>query len=142
LNDADYKRACFQAYNRWIAQYCEPYANRLIGLGQSALRSPQEGIADLHDIKALGLRGLMMPGEAAYEHDYDHEDWNPFWEAAIELQLPLSFHILTMNAQKTRGARINFVPVDRPRLSGHHGHADLWWRVRTPSIAEGGVCRS
>jgi uncharacterized protein len=107
LEDADYKRACFQAYNRWISQYCEPYADRLIGLGQSALRTPAEGIADLREVAALGLRGLMMPGVPAYEHDYDHADWDPFWEAAIELQLPLSFHILTTQAQKTRGARIN-----------------------------------
>ncbi len=104
--DADFKRACFQAYNRWIADYCAVAPHRLLGCGQSAMRTPTEGIADLHDIEALGLRGIMMPGLPAYERDYDHHDWNPFWEAAIEMGIPLSFHILTTSAGKTRGPKM------------------------------------
>ncbi|HJU28218.1 MAG TPA: hypothetical protein VJ718_03550, partial [Candidatus Binataceae bacterium] len=49
--DPDYKKACFDAYNLWIADYCEPYPQRLIGLGQTAMRSPAEGIKDLERIK-------------------------------------------------------------------------------------------
>ncbi len=66
------------------------------------MRSPEEGIQDLKNIKALGLRGVMMPGLPAME-DYDSPIYDPFWEAAIELELPLSFHILTTRAEKTRG---------------------------------------
>ncbi len=105
-SDFDYKKACFDAYNRWIAQYCASNPVRLLGCGQSAMRTPQEGIEDLRAIKALGLRGVMMPGEPALE-DYDSEIYNPFWEAAIEMELPLSFHILTMRNSHTRGPRIN-----------------------------------
>ena len=61
--DFDYKQACFDAYNRWIAEYCSAHPDRLLGCGQTAMRSPEEGIADLHAIQALGLRGVMMPGE-------------------------------------------------------------------------------
>jgi len=104
--DFDYKKACFDAYKRWIADYCAANPARLLGCGQTAMRSVEEGIADLHAIKALGLRGVMMPGEPAVE-DYDAECYNPFWEAAIELDLPLSFHILTMKNAHTRGPRIN-----------------------------------
>jgi predicted TIM-barrel fold metal-dependent hydrolase len=104
--DFDYKKACFDAYNRWIAEYCEFEPARLLGCGQTAMRSVAEGIADLKAIKALGLRGVMMPGEPA-EADYDSEIYNPFWEAAIELELPLSFHILTGPSGPVRGPRIN-----------------------------------
>jgi len=104
--DFDYKKACFDAYNRWIAEYCSFAPNRLLGCGQTAMRSPAEGITDLKAIKALGLRGVMMPGEPA-EADYDSDIYNPFWEAAIELQLPLSFHILTGPSGAVRGPRIN-----------------------------------
>ena len=104
--DFDYKKACFDAYNRWIAEYCDANPLRLLGCGQTAMRSPEEGIADLRAIKQLGLRGVMMPGMPA-EHDYDSEIYNPFWEAAIELNLPLSFHILTMKSGPVRGPRIN-----------------------------------
>ena len=45
--DFDYKKACFDAYNRWIAEYCAPRPTRLLGVGQTAMRTPEEGIADL-----------------------------------------------------------------------------------------------
>ena len=104
--DFDYKKACFDAYNRWISNYCDANPVRLLGCGQTAMRSPQEGISDLHAIRALGLRGVMMPGEPQQE-DYDSEIYNPFWEAAIELDMPLSFHILTTRGGDVRGPRIN-----------------------------------
>ncbi|MDG2050380.1 MAG: amidohydrolase family protein [Myxococcota bacterium] len=92
--DFDYKKACFEGYNRWLAEYCEAAPDRLIGLGQVSMRSPEDGIAELESIAALGLRGVMMPGNPQQE-DYDSKIYAPFWEKSIELGLPLSFHILT-----------------------------------------------
>ena len=60
--DYDYKKACFDAYNQWVAGYCSAHPDRLIGTGQTAMRSVEEGIADLQRIKDLGLKGVMMPG--------------------------------------------------------------------------------
>lgn len=114
--DADFKHAAFTAYNRWIADYCSVAPDRLLGCGQTALRSVDEGIADLQRIAGLGLRGVMMPGEPATwsedgSGDYDDPMWDPFWQAAIDLGLPLSFHILTSRASafesRPRGPRIN-----------------------------------
>lgn len=106
-SDIDFKRACFQAYNRWITEYCSEDPTRLLGAGQTALRNVDEGIADLEDIAAAGLRGVMMPGAPGTEEDYDHPIWDPFWEAAVELGLPLSFHILTARGGGWRGPRLN-----------------------------------
>jgi predicted TIM-barrel fold metal-dependent hydrolase len=111
--DFDYKKACFDAYNRWLAGYCGAHPDRLIGLGQTAMRSPEEGIADLLAIKNLGLRGVTMPGEPAVE-DYDSPVYDEFWEASIELGLALSFHILTMRAERPRGpAMAGFLSIVR-----------------------------
>ena len=112
--DADYKKACFDAYNRWIAAYCEPHPDRLIGIGRTAMRSPAEGIEDLRAIKAAGLRGVMMPGNPVVD-DYDSAAYDDFWEAAIDLGLPLSFHILTTReSSPVRGPRTNaFLSVIR-----------------------------
>ncbi len=110
-DDADFKKACFDAYNRWIAEYCSEAPDRLLGCGQTALRSVDEGIADIAAIKAAGLRGVMMPGEPGTAEDYDDPAWDPFWQAAIDLGLPLSFHILTSRnsafSGKPRGSRLN-----------------------------------
>jgi predicted TIM-barrel fold metal-dependent hydrolase len=106
--DFEYKRACFDAYNLWIAEYCAAHPDRLLGVGQTAMRSVENGIADLEAIKRLGLRGVMMPGNPAVA-DYDHPMYDPFYAAAIELGLPLSFHILTSGEDqaRTRGPKLN-----------------------------------
>lgn len=115
--DVDYKKACFDAYNQWISQFVTADPVRLIGLGQTALRSVEEGIADLERIAALGLRGVMLPGFAGCHgdpdgpSDYDDPRWDPFWRAAGELGLPLSFHILTgshnLGEAQFRGPKMN-----------------------------------
>ena len=104
--DIDYKHACMQAYNRWITEYCSVHPDRLFGLGQTAMRTPEDGIRDLHDIKAAGLWGVMMPGVPALD-DYDSPIYDEFYEVATDLGLPLSFHILTGPGERTRGPRIN-----------------------------------
>ncbi|GIW41826.1 MAG: amidohydrolase [Candidatus Binatia bacterium] len=111
--DFDYKKACFDAYNRWIAEFCSADPERLVGIGQTAMRSPEEGIRDLERIRELGLRGVMMPGEPAVE-DYDSPAYDDFYRAAVDLGLPLSFHILTTRDKLPRGPRMNaFLSVIR-----------------------------
>ncbi|HVN90141.1 MAG TPA: amidohydrolase family protein [Candidatus Binataceae bacterium] len=107
--DPDYKKACFDAYNLWIADFCAPHPDRLLGLGQTAMRTPEEGIEDLRKMKAMGLRGVMMPGFPVME-DYDSKIYDDFFEAAISLEMPLSFHILTSRegiVAPNRGPRMN-----------------------------------
>ncbi len=108
--DFDYKKACFDAYNRWLQEYCSHAPDRLIGLGQTAMRTVKEGIADLERIHAMGFKGVMMPGNPG-EKDYDDPIYDPFWEAAIALGMPLSFHILTTSGDNSlarpRGPKIN-----------------------------------
>src|SRR5581483_3190933 len=106
--DLDYKRACMNAFNEWMGAYCGAHPDRLFGVGQTAMRSPEEGIEDLKRIKSLGLRGVMLPGVPG-RADYDSEIYAPFFDAAIDLRLPLSFHILTSPS--------DFGPVRGPVLN-------------------------
>ena len=134
--DFDFKQACFDAYNRWLQGYCSHDPTRLVGMGQTAMRTVKEGIADLERIKAMGFKGVMMPGNPG-EKDYDDPIYDPLWEAAVALELPLSWHILTSSGDNTHGqaarAQDQQLPVDHPRLPGHHGHAGLRRRVRAAS---------
>ena len=130
MDDADYKKACFDAYNLWIAEFQATSPSRLVGVGQTALRSVEEGVDDLHRIRDLGLRGVMMPGFPACLDevgDYDDPVWDPFWEAAVGLRLPLSFHILTAGStvgSGFRGPKMNsFLGILRANqdIVGTHG---------------------
>ncbi|MCW5749342.1 MAG: amidohydrolase [Alphaproteobacteria bacterium] len=107
--DLDYKHACMQAYNRWLQGFCADAPGRVFGLGQTAMRTVAEGIEDLRAIKAMGFKGVMLPGFPGQE-DYDSRIYDPFWQAAVDLGLPLSFHILTSKTDglaKPRGPKIN-----------------------------------
>lgn len=108
--DFDYKKACFEAYNRWLAGFCAEAPERLFGLAQVSMRTPEDGVAELRAVAAQGFKGVMMPGDPAVE-DYDSPVYDKVWATAVELGLPLSFHILTTRqgalAQNPRGPRIN-----------------------------------
>jgi predicted TIM-barrel fold metal-dependent hydrolase len=109
IPDLDLKKACMDAYNLWLAEFCAPYPDRLIGLGQAAVRTPEDGIADLARIKQLGFRGVMLPGRPGVA-DYNDPMYDDFFEAAIALDLVCSFHILTSGeglTQGYRGSKIN-----------------------------------
>jgi len=107
--DLEYKRVCMQAYNRWIAGYCAAHPDRLFGVGQTAMRTPEEGIEDLKEMRRLGLRGVMLPGIPGQE-DWHHPMYDPLWEAIVDLGLPPSFHILTTptDVSQNRGPVMNF----------------------------------
>ena len=109
--DILYKQACMDAYNRWISEFCAADPSRLYGLGQSALLSVEQGIEDLVRMKDMGLKGIMMPGFPGDSYsgdtpDYHDPYWDPFYEASVELRMPISFHILTMGAQRHPGPKI------------------------------------
>lgn len=106
--DFAYKRACFAGYNRWLAEFCGAHPTRLLGMGQVAMASPEDGIAELHAVKKLGLRGVMMPGNPAVD-DYDSPAYDDFWKASLDLELPLAFHILTSrdDGVRPRGPKMN-----------------------------------
>ena len=116
-SDGDYKHACMTAYNRWLSEEFIPGApNRLFGMGQTAIRSVPEAIKDFERFKTLGFRGVMMPGNPATEEDYDSPIFDPLWRAAIELGLPLTFHILT-----SRSDGNNSIGEAGKRISLHRG---------------------
>jgi predicted TIM-barrel fold metal-dependent hydrolase len=129
-NDADYKQACFQAYNRWLSEeFCAAAPDRLFGVGQTAIRSVEEGIKDMEKMKEMGFKGIMMPGNPATEFDYDDPRFDPFWKASQEMEMPLSFHILTSKSdgqvmQKAKGGGLlnneKATSHDRSKYSGDH----------------------
>lgn len=107
--DLAYRQACFEAYNRWLQGFCGGAPERLYGIGQTGFVDVATTIRDLEAIKQAGFKGVMMPGDPP-EHDFDHPMYDPVWRTAVELGLPLSFHILTTKANElagTRGPRIN-----------------------------------
>lgn len=112
--DADYKHACFKAYNRWLKQYVSAAPDRIYGAGQTAVRSVEEAIEDFREIKEAGFKTVMMPLYPATPFDYDDERFDPLWRASVELNLPVSFHISAGRNKKDQNG--NFIAGRGPSL--------------------------
>jgi predicted TIM-barrel fold metal-dependent hydrolase len=93
--DQAFKTACIWAYNRWLEEFVGAEPERIYGLGQITVASVPQAIADLERLKVMGFKGVMMPGEPDMDEDYDNPVFDPLWRAAIDLGMPISFHILT-----------------------------------------------
>ena len=108
LPDFDFRKACFDAYNRWLLEFVEPDRERLLAIPLLGLRTPEEGVKEIRAAAEAGFKGVMFSGHAAFE-DYDHPSYDPIWEACVGLGLPVSFHILTTpsdDGTPARGHRI------------------------------------
>jgi predicted TIM-barrel fold metal-dependent hydrolase len=118
--DGDYKQACMWAYNRWLEEYVGAAPERLHGLGMTAVRSVAEAVDDFRRIKEMGFKGVMLPGSPATAEDYDDPSFDPLWRTAVELGLPISFHILT-------GSRGTNALADGSRM--HRGPRIAAWQA-------------
>lgn len=122
--DAEFKQACFTAYNRWLSEFQSYAPDRLFGLGQTAVVSVEQTVADLQKIKEMGFCGVMLPNDPATEFEYDDPRFDPVWEAAVALKLPIAFHILTSKkeAKTIVDALMNNREQNRGRSMAHFHH--------------------
>jgi predicted TIM-barrel fold metal-dependent hydrolase len=102
MRDPELQRACFAAYNAWVAEFCSQAPRRLYGIGLISLEEVASAVADLQRLAALGMRGAMIWGSAPEERPYRSREYDPFWQAAAELQLPISLHVITGHGRETR----------------------------------------
>ena len=107
LPDAELQRACFSVFNDWLAEYCSVSPKRLIGTALISLADIAAAVKELKRCAKAGLRGAMIsngPNEPYHSRTYD-----PFWQAASELGMPLSLHIITTSKMQsvTDFAKVN-----------------------------------
>ncbi len=107
-DDAALQEACFRTYNDWLIEYCQVALDRLIGVPCISVYNIKHGVEELKRCKKAGLKGAIIwqaphPDLPLYSDHYD-----PFWEAAQEMEMPVSLHILTghnysKNPEKRKG---------------------------------------
>jgi predicted TIM-barrel fold metal-dependent hydrolase len=95
LEDPALQRACFRAYNDWLAEYCRHSPRRLVGLGLISLVDVEQAVRELQRCAGLGLKGAMIWNSPPDDRPYSSAEYDPFWRAAEEIDMPLSFHALT-----------------------------------------------
>lgn len=99
LPDVELQRACFAVYNDWLAEFCSHSPRRLIGSALIALHDVRDAVAELERCRKSGLRAAMISAAAPDDRPYSSRDYDPFWQAAADLEMPLSLHIITARGQ-------------------------------------------
>ena len=93
IHDPELAAAVCRAYNRWLADYCKPYPDRLFGVAMLPLQSVELAVDEIKFAKEkLGMRGGFIrpnPYSDKMIHDARYE---PFWQAAEDLDFSIGFH--------------------------------------------------
>ena len=102
--DPELLSAIFRAYNDWLAEFCATHPDRLKGIAMINLDDVQDGIGELERTAGLGMAGAMITEYPAEARRYDNTEYEPFWAAAQDLNMPLSLHTATSREGRSRGA--------------------------------------
>lgn len=95
LDDPATQEAAFVAYNDWLAAFCKPAPEKLIGVGLIACYDIDNAVAELERCKANGMKGFMVWQSPHPDLPFSSDHYDPLWAAAERLDMPLSLHILT-----------------------------------------------
>lgn len=95
LDDAGLQEACFKVYNDWLIEYCRVAPQRLIGVAAISVYDIDHAIEELHRCNKAGLKGAIIWQAPHEKLPFHSVHYNRFWEAAQELDMPVSLHILT-----------------------------------------------
>src|SRR5712691_8884604 len=102
LKDHDLQRACFRVYNDWLAELCSYNPKRLTGLALISLADISDAVRELQRSAKAGLRGAMIWGSPPEDRPYRSNIYDPFWQAASDLEMPLHLHTGTGNGPESR----------------------------------------
>jgi len=94
IHDPQLAAAVCRAYNRWLADYCKPYPDRLFGVAMLPMQDVDLAIAEMRFAKKeLGMRGgFLRPNPYHGTKMINDPMYEPFWAAAEDLDFSIGFH--------------------------------------------------
>ncbi len=107
--DTPLMSAIFRAYNDWLTDFCNTNPDRLKGIAMINLDDVAEGVAELERTAEMGMVGAMITEYPQEARRYDSPEYEPFWAAAQDLNMPLSLHTATRREGRNRSLGNNTV---------------------------------
>jgi predicted TIM-barrel fold metal-dependent hydrolase len=95
---SDVVSAACRAYNDWLADFCSQDPSRLKGVAMLNLDDVDEAVAELARTRDLGLGGALITVLPPPWAPYRSAEYDRFWAAAQDLDVPLSLHVSTDRA--------------------------------------------
>jgi uncharacterized protein len=128
--------AMCRAYNRWLADYCKPYPDRLFGVAMLPMQSVDLAIDEMrYARRELGMRGGFLRPNPCKDRMLHDPSYEPFWTMAEELDFSIGFH-------EGSNSRMPTVGVDRfeDRAARHMISHTMEMMLAAMSVIWGGVC--
>ena len=118
LDDVPLEQAMYQAYHRFVAEYCAPYPDRLTSLVLVTARDPKGSVDEIRrccrDPWPVGIFPICPP-----ELSLDDPAWEPIWAEAQEHDLTVVIHSFTMTVPYPPGVWDTWDNVFIQRAAGH-----------------------
>lgn len=101
LNDPELMLTCVQIYNDWQTEWASADSRRLLPITSLPFWDVAAAVKEVRRCAAKGHKGILFTGEpqSLGQPLLGDPHWNPLWEVACELDLPLSFHIGSGNME-------------------------------------------
>jgi predicted TIM-barrel fold metal-dependent hydrolase len=96
--DREIRELCFRIYNEHLSEVQERSKGRIFGVGLVNWWDSEGTRRNLEELKALGLRTVLMPlhpGKYADKRPIDYASlaMDPVWEAIEDAEIPVAHHI-------------------------------------------------
>jgi predicted TIM-barrel fold metal-dependent hydrolase len=106
--------ASFDAYNRWLADFCAHAPSRFVGVGYVPMQDVDATVRMMRDCVKWGLKAINIPafpmapvgslnggdaqtraltGDVNSDRSYADPEFDPIWKVACELGIPLTIHL-------------------------------------------------
>src|SRR5207247_3738470 len=83
VQDPKLAAAMCRAYNRWLADYCTPYPDRLFGIAMLPMQSVDLAIEEMRFArKQLGMKGGFLRPNPYGGSMLHNQDYEPLWQEA------------------------------------------------------------
>jgi predicted TIM-barrel fold metal-dependent hydrolase len=92
IADPELRKACYRAYNDWLAEFCATAPERLVGAGLIPIDDPVSAAEEVRHLRSAGLRTGMFLA-ANVERPLWDDAWEPLWAAAAETGISIGFHL-------------------------------------------------
>src|SRR5215470_4928816 len=135
IQDAPLAGAVCRAYNRWLADYCKPYPDRLFGVAMLPMQSVDLAIEEMKYARnQLGMRSGFLRPNPYNNRMLSDPVYDPFWTEAQELDFAIGLH------EGTGG--MPAVGVERFQSQGakHIISHTMEMMLASLSVIWGGVC--
>jgi predicted TIM-barrel fold metal-dependent hydrolase len=95
LGDPELMRTCVQVYDDWQTEWASAAARRSLPITSLPFWDVAAAVREVRRCAPLGHKGILFTGEPQSfgQPLLGARYWDPLWEVAVELDLPISFHV-------------------------------------------------